>query len=271
MKKTKIEWTTCTWNPTSGCTECSPGCAKCYARTIAERLRGTVAFPNGFEITLRPHKLSEPGTIREPSLVFVNSTSDVFHEEIPDTYRAQIFESIERWPQHRYQILTKRPAIAARYFSTRAVPASVWLGVSVEDRKRRDRIDVLRAIGAPVRFLSCEPLLEDLGELDLTGIHWVIVGGESGRHLAEPQFVETRALVRKMREKSRDAWQPKTDRAEWVRNIHRQCVQQNVAFFFKQWGGLRPTSAGRELDGRTWDEMPDHVPGAMPGDAGGSP
>jgi protein gp37 len=263
MNETKIGWTRLTWNPLSGCTKVSEGCDHCYAEAVAEPKRGTKAFPNGFEITLRPHKLAEPARVRLPSLIFANSMSDFFHQDIDDGYRDQIFDVIEASPLHRFQVLTKRPKLAAKYFATRPVPANLWLGVTVENRTWRSRIDVLRNIDARVRFLSCEPLLEDLGQLDLRGVHWVIAGGESGAHLSSPDFVAARALVRRARPCA--AWQPRTERIAWMRSIRDQCVSQRVAFFLKQWGGTRPLSAGRELDGRTWDEMPTHVVGAMPG------
>ena len=262
MNRTPIGWTDYTWNPLSGCTEITEGCEHCYARSLAEMKRGTRAFPNGFDITYRPHRLVGPGKLHKPSLIFANSMSDFFHEDIAGDYREQIFDAIEAAPHHRFQLLTKRPKLAAKYFATRAVPSNVWLGVTVENQRWRSRIDVLREIDARVRFLSCEPLLEDLGELDLAGIHWVIAGGESGSHLSDPALVDARALV--ARERKGLPWLPRTDRIDWIRSLRDRCRARGVAFYFKQWGGTLPTIGGRELDGRTWDEMPIHVAGAMP-------
>ncbi len=266
MNRTPIGWTEFTWNPYSGCTKVSEGCDHCYADSLAEQKRGSRAFPNGFDITYRPHKLALPAKRRRPSLIFANSMSDFFHEAIDPDYREKIFEAIEAAPQHRFQVLTKRPKLAAKYFATRPVPSNVWLGVTVENRKWCSRIDVLRSIAAPVRFISAEPLLEDVGSLDLGGIHWLIAGGESGAHLSDPTLVEERALVHRP---GRGApWKPRVDRLEWIRSLRDECAKQGVAFFFKQWGGGTPKGGGRELDGHTWDGMPTHVAGAMPSDLG---
>ena len=239
----KIEWTEQTWNPTTGCTKVSPGCKHCYAETMAMRLQamGANGYENGFNLSLLPERLSEPLTRRKPTIYFVNSMSDLFHEDIPSGFLDQVFEVIRKTPQHTYQILTKRAERMSRYFanSKRFVPTNAWLGVSVEDRKDGlPRIDKLRKINAKVHFLSIEPLLEDLGWLDLTEIHWAIVGGESGP--------KARAM-----------------KPEWVEAIKEQCIEQNVAFFFKQWGGWGADGKrrakkdnGRKLAGRTWDEMP---------------
>lgn len=241
---TKIEWTEQTWNPTTGCTKVSPGCKHCYAETMARRLQamGTNGYENGFKLSLLPERLNEPLKRRKPTMYFVNSMSDLFHGEIPFGFLDQIFDVIRNTPQHTYQILTKRAKRMSQYFANqnRIVPANVWLGVSVENRKYGpQRIDELRKIDARIRFLSVEPLLEDLGELDLTDIHWTIVGGESGPK-ARPM------------------------KPEWVEVIKEQCIEQGVAFFFKQWGGWgadgkrRAKKAnGRNLAGRTWDEMPE--------------
>jgi protein gp37 len=238
----KIEWTEQTWNPTVGCTKVSPGCKNCYAETMANRLRamGTPGYENGFRLTLMPDRLDEPLRRRKPTVYFVNSMSDVFHPKVPFEFVDQIFETIERSPQHTYQMLTKRADRMAAYFRTRRPPANAWLGVSVENRRHGvPRIDFLRQVPAKVRFLSIEPLLERLGAIDLTGIHWVIVGGESG------------AKARPMK-------------LEWLTDIQDQCAHADVAFFFKQWGGWgvdgerrSKRSNGRELHGRTWDEMPE--------------
>lgn len=237
----KIEWTEQTWNPTVGCTKISPGCKHCYAETMSKRLNamGTPGYENGFALTLLPERLNDPIKRKKPTMYFVNSMSDLFHDRVPDQYIDKVFEVITQTPQHTYQILTKRAARMARYFRTRAVPTNAWLGVSVEDRKYGvPRIDYLRQVPATIRFLSVEPLLSDVGELNLKDIHWVIVGGESG----------PKARPMKM---------------EWADAVREQCQEQEVAFFFKQWGGWgadgkkRAKAAnGRELNGRTWDEMP---------------
>lgn len=237
----KIEWTEQTWNPTVGCTKVSPGCKHCYAETMAKRLQamGTPGYENGFKLTLMPDRLEEPLRRRKPTVYFVNSMSDVFHAKVPYEYVDRIFETIERTPQHTYQILTKRADRMALYFESRKPPQNAWLGVSVENRRHGvPRIDLLRQINATVRFLSVEPLLEALGPLDLRDIHWVIVGGESGPK-ARPM------------------------KLEWLTQVQAQCRTAGVAFFFKQWGGWGADGArrskrsnGRELQGRTWDEMP---------------
>lgn len=237
----RIEWTEQTWNPAVGCTKISAGCKNCYAETMAKRLKamGTPGYENGFALQILPDRLEDPVKRKKPTVYFVNSMSDLFHEKIPDAYIEQVFDVIARTPHHTYQILTKRGARMARFFKTRTVPENAWLGVSVENRKHGvPRIDHLRRVPAKIRFLSVEPLLEDVGELDLTDIHWVIVGGESG------------PKARPMKE-------------EWADSLRTQCEEQEVAFFFKQWGGWgadgkrRAKHAnGRLLNGRTWDEMP---------------
>jgi protein gp37 len=237
----RIEWTEQTWNPAVGCTKISAGCKNCYAETMAKRLKamGTPGYENGFALQILSERLEDPAKRKKPTVYFVNSMSDLFHERIPDAYIEQVFDVIRRTPHHTYQVLTKRGARMARFFKTRAVPHNAWLGVSVEDRKHGvPRIDHLRRVPAKIRFLSVEPLLEDVGELDLSDIHWVIVGGESG------------PKARPMKE-------------EWADSIRTQCEEQQVAFFFKQWGGWgadgkrRAKHAnGRLLNGRTWDEMP---------------
>lgn len=236
-----IEWTERTWNPMTGCTKISPGCKHCYAEVMARRLQamGTPGYENGFKLALHPARLKEPLARKRPTTYFVNSMSDLFHEGVPDEYLDRVFDVIRATPQHTYQILTKRADRLPRYFAGRACPQNVWLGVSVEDRKYGvPRIDYLRQVDARIRFLSVEPLLEDVGELDLSGIHWVIVGGESG-HKARPMA------------------------PEWAENVRRQCVDAGVAFFFKQWGmwgadGVRRNKKanGRQLAGRTWEQYP---------------
>lgn len=237
----RIEWTEQTWNPTVGCTKISAGCKNCYAENMARRLQamGTPGYENGFQLTLLPQRLQDPLNRKKPTTYFVNSMSDLFHDKVPDEYIEQVFSVIEQTPQHTYQILTKRAARMARFFKGKTAPKNAWMGVSVENKKHGvPRINHLRKVSAHIRFLSVEPLLEDVGALDLTDIHWVIVGGESG------------PKARPMKQ-------------EWAEAVRIQCEQQHVAFFFKQWGGWgvdgkrRAKSAnGRLLNGRTWDEMP---------------
>ena len=238
----RIEWTEQTWNPTVGCTKLSVGCKHCYAETMAKRLQamGAPGYEKAFELQLLPHRLNDPMKRKKPTVYFVNSMSDLFHDRIPDAYIEQVFDVIAQTPHHTYQILTKRGARLARYFKHREAPPNAWLGVSVENRRHGvPRIAHLRQVPARIRFLSVEPLLEDVGELDLKDIHWVIVGGESGPK-ARPM------------------------KPEWADSVRRQCEAQSVAFFFKQWGGWgadgkrRAKHAnGRELHGRTWDAMPE--------------
>lgn len=246
MKKTKIEWTDATWNPSTGCTKVSAGCKHCYAETMSIRLKamGTTGYENGFEFSLMPERLDHPLKIKKSTLFFVNSMSDLFHEEMPYDYLDRIFDVMEQTPRHQYQILTKREYILADYFSKRKVPKNVWLGVTVENKKSKNRIDLLRNIDAKIRFLSLEPLLEDLGELDLSNIHWAIVGGESG-HKARPM------------------------NPSWAINIKEQCKKQNVAFFFKQWGTWGSDNVkrskkanGRLLEGVEWNEYPTELESA---------
>ena len=233
-----IEWTDSTWNPVRGCTKISPGCTHCYACTFAERFRGVPgsAYEQGFDLRLVPEKLDEPFRWKSPRKVFVNSMSDLFQVGVPDDYIVRVVQTMTDVSRHTYQVLTKRsnrmltqlqgPLQHARKLS------HIWWGVSVEDRKfGLPRIDDLRNADASVSFLSVEPLLEDLGKVDLTGISWVIVGGESGPR-ARPM------------------------NPDWVRGVRDQCIEQSVPFFFKQWGGTRKHKTGRELDGRTWDEFP---------------
>ena len=234
MRKSKIEWTEETWNPSAGCTKISSGCKNCYAETMAIRLkgRGTVGYENGFKFNPVPSRLNDPLKRKKPTVYFVNSMSDIFHENMPEEYLDRIFEVIENTPHHTYQILTKRADRMYDYFSKKPVPSNVWLGVTVEDKQQGlPRIDKLRHLKAKVLFLSVEPLLEDLGAMNLTNIDWVIVGGESG-HKARPMD------------------------KEWVLNIKQQCEAEGIAFFFKQWGGTNKKKNGRLLESRTWDEMP---------------
>ncbi len=236
--RSTIEWTDATWNPVRGCTKVSPGCKNCYAERFAERFRGVPGHPfeQGFDLRLVAEKLQEPLRWRSPRRIFVNSMSDLFHDEIPVGYIARIGRVMERAHWHTYQILTKRHERSLKLLSHdlrwMADLSNVWFGVSVEDREYGlPRIEYLRSSPARVRFLSIEPLLEDVGEIDLSGIQWVIAGGESGPG------------ARMMSE-------------AWVLSILRQCVEQRVPFFFKQWGGSRKSLAGRTLNGRTYDLMP---------------
>ncbi len=234
----KIEWTEATWNPVRGCLKISPGCKHCYAETFAERFRGVPGHPyeEGFTPRLVPAKLLEPIQWSEPKTVFVNSMSDLFQDAVPDSYIMAVAEVMLRTDWHTYQVLTKRAERLYRLLTTKlkvaAKASHIWWGVSVEDRRYGvPRIAHLQRAPAAVRFLSIEPLLEDLGSVDLGGIHWVIVGGESGSgaRRMEPQ---------------------------WVRNIHTQCIKAEVPFFFKQWGGVQKSKSGRSLNGQTYDEMP---------------
>lgn len=237
MSRSSIEWTDETWNPVTGCVKVSPGCKHCYAERFAERFRDVKNHPyeTGFDPTLRPDRVAQPFSWRTPRMVFVNSMSDMFGDFVPDDYLKKVFEVMRDTPQHTYQVLTKRSPRLRAWTSKQpwlADAKHIWLGVSVEDKKYGvPRIADLRKGTAGVRFLSVEPLLEDLGELDLSSIDWVIAGGESGPG-ARPM------------------------KPEWVRRIRDQCVEQRVAFFFKQWGGVMKHKTGRELDGRTWDQFP---------------
>lgn len=227
--RTAIEWTDATWNPTTGCSKVSPGCKFCYAERVARRFPH--AFPQGFRFTLHPERLLEPYRWRKPRRVFVNSMSDLFHEEMPTPFLKAIFQVMRDTPQDTYQVLTKRAErLVESLPELLPWPENVWIGVSVESQPYAYRMDLLRQVPARVRFVSCEPLLGPL-ELDLTGIGWVIVGGESG-----PKH--------------------RPMKPEWVRSIRDQCVSAGVPFFFKQWGGRTPRSGGRLLDGRTWEEFP---------------
>lgn len=258
MQDTAIVWTEKTWNPATGCTVVSAECKHCYALRIAEPKRGTPAFPNGFDITLREHKLREPFKIKEPSLIFVNSMSDLFHVDIPDSYRDRVVDVIRQTPQHQYQTLTKRPDNAARYWSTRKVPSNLWMGTTIGHQSSVHRLEHLKRIDAEIRFVSAEPLLGVVDFGDLSGIHWVIGGGESGSHLFNGPDAEARGMARYNR--TLHKWEPREDRAPWARALRDQCTAQGVAFFWKQWGGRMGHDAGRILDGRTWDEFPREPP-----------
>jgi protein gp37 len=254
MNETAINWTKHTWNPVSGCTPVSEGCKYCYARTLAERMRGTPAFPNGFDLTVRPHKLNEPAQLKQPSMIFVNSMSDLFWEQVPDTYRHQVVNVIEGNPQHTFQVLTKRPELMLEFSRQRKLPPNFWAGVTVESARTLPRLDVLRRVKADVRFVSIEPLLTRLPrkQLNLSGIQWVIVGGESGTHLRDPEICEKRGLAMNVFGK----WVPRPSRKVWVREIQEACIRYKALFWLKQWGGKKPHSAGCELDGQIWQEKP---------------
>lgn len=228
-----IEWTESTWNPVTGCTKVSPGCKHCYAERMANRLEamGQANYRNGFQLTLQPHMLELPLRWRKPQRIFVNSMSDLFHDDVPASYIERVFEVMRKAHWHEFQILTKRSLRLREIDRLLAWPANVWMGVSVESQEYVHRIDDLRSTHALTRFLSVEPLLGPVSNLDLRGIGWVIVGGESGPR--------ARPMLRK-----------------WVVDIRRECRKANVPFFFKQWGGVNKKRTGRELDGRTYDEMP---------------
>jgi protein gp37 len=237
-----IEWTEATWNPTTGCDRTSPGCDNCYALRLAGRLKvmGQAKYAKdgdprtsgpGFGLSLHPSALEQPLRWRQPRLIFVNSMSDLFHQRVPLGYIRDVLSVIASTPHHTYQVLTKRSKRLATVADQLEWPANLWMGVSVETARYRFRVDHLRSVPAAVRFLSCEPLLGPLGQIDLSGIGWIIAGGESGPE-ARPMLLP------------------------WVTDLRDQCRNAAVPFFFKQWGGRTPKAGGRELDGRTWDEMP---------------
>jgi len=239
--KHKIEWTEKTWNPSAGCTKISSGCKNCYAETMAIRLQamGVEGYENGFKFNIVPSRLYDPFKRKKPTVFFVNSMSDIFHKDMPDDYLNRIFNVIEETPHHTYQILTKRADRMFEYLSQREIPKNIWLGVTVENKEEGfPRIDKLRQLKASVLFLSVEPLLEDLGKINLENIDWVIVGGESGNK-ARPM------------------------KKEWVINIKQQCEKNNIAFFFKQWGTWGADKMkrnkklnGKEIDGKIWQQYP---------------
>lgn len=238
-ERSSIEWTEATWNPVTGCTKVSPGCAHCYAETFAERFRGVPGHPyeRGFDLQLRPERLEQPLSWKQPRMIFVNSMSDLFHEDIEPAYIREVFKVMRKANWHTFQVLTKRSQRTLEVAQQWKWPENVWMGVSVENQRWTSRIDDLRNVPAKVRFLSCEPLLGPL-RLDLRDIGWVIVGGESGPR-ARPM------------------------KPEWARDIRQQCADAGVAFFFKQWGAHNEAGervgkgkAGRLLDGRVWDNLP---------------
>ncbi|WP_342603834.1 phage Gp37/Gp68 family protein [Peribacillus sp. FSL E2-0159] len=231
-----IEWTEATWNPVTGCNKVSDGCKHCYAERMAKRLHamGNPRYENEFNVTLHHDLIDVPKKWVKPKKIFVNSMSDLFHEQIPSEFILQVFKTMNETPQHSYQVLTKRPERAVDLSDRLNFTPNIWMGTSVENVKVINRIELLKQVPAKVRFLSCEPLLGPLDDLNLTRIHWVIVGGESGPG-ARPM------------------------EADWVRSIRDQCKTQKVAFFFKQWGGVQKHRYGRELDNRTYDEYPNEI------------
>lgn len=233
MSSSKIEWTETTWNPTTGCTKISSGCANCYAEKMAVRLKamGTPKYTNGFKVTLHEDCLSEPYSWKKPKVIFVNSMSDLFHEDIPFEFIEKVFKVMNENPQHIFQVLTKRAELVLEYSPKLNWTSNIWMGVTVEDSMAKSRIEYLKQTSAAIKFLSCEPLISDLGKLDLENINWVIVGGESGP-------------------KSRPI------KEDWVLDIFNQCKSADIPFFFKQWGGVNKKKTGKELQGEIYQEMP---------------
>ncbi len=236
-EETQIEWTDATWNPVTGCTKIGPGCDNCYAERFANRWRGVSGHPyeQGFDLKLWPGRLSQPRHWLKPRMIFVNSMSDLFHKDIPKTFIDHVFDVMEEADWHVYQLLTKRSSLMQKYLSGRYgkkdVPTHIWPGVSVEDSAHVGRVNHLKKIHSKARFISFEPLIGDIGDIDLTDFAWVIVGGESG------------PKARSMN-------------PEWATGLRDICRRDNVAFFFKQWGGPRPKSGGRELEGEEWNGFP---------------
>lgn len=236
MAQTRIEWTELTWNPTTGCNKISQGCKFCYAEVMARRLKamGLEKYRNGFELTLHEDALKIPYTWKQPKIVFVNSMSDLFHKNIPLEFIQRVFKVMNDNPQHVFQVLTKRADVLLKYHKELEWTHNIWMGVSVEDAKSLSRINLLRRTRAKVKFLSCEPLIGPLNNLNLKNINWVIVGGESGRR-------------------------PRPMKPEWVFEIHNKCIEENVPFFFKQWGGTNKKKTGNLLDGKKYLEMPEII------------
>ena len=234
MAISKIEWTESTWNPVTGCTKISSGCKNCYAERMANRLKmmGQPNYVNGFQVTIHEHVLDYPLNWKKPKTIFVNSMSDLFHEQVPESFIIRVFEIMKKAHWHRFQILTKRSKRLRIMNSKLDWPENVWMGVSVEDDSVKFRIDDLRDVSAAIRFLSCEPLIGMIESIDLKNINWVIVGGESGPYARELK-------------------------KDWIIKIKEQCERQDVPFFFKQWGGVNKKKSGRLLDGKIWDEMPE--------------
>lgn len=236
--KSPIEWTDASWNPTTGCAKISEGCKNCYAEKFSKRLKsmGVKKYFNGFKLTLHPNSLKLPLSWKTPKKIFVNSMSDLFHKEVPFDFIDKVWETMKIANHHIYQIVTKRPERMLEYMETRKqeILPNVWLGATVENERVKERVNFLRKVPAKIRFLSIEPLLSDMGKLNLKGIHWVIVGGESGPNHRPIE-------------------------SEWILNILKQCKEQKVPFFFKQWGGFRPKANGRVLKGKIYDEYPKQV------------
>jgi protein gp37 len=236
-EKSTIEWTDTTWNHVTGCTKISAGCDNCYAARFSERFRGVPGHPfeNGFDLTVRPERLLQPLDWKKPRMIFVNSMSDLFHKGVPKAHIAKVFDTMERADWHIYQILTKRSSLLQKFindrYKARPAPPHIWFGVSVENNQATSRIAHLQNANAAVRFLSVEPLIGPVGRLNLTGIDWVIVGGESGPHARPMQ-------------------------TQWAIDVRNQCLRAKVAFFFKQWGGRSPKSGGRLLEGQEWNQFP---------------
>jgi protein gp37 len=233
MNKSKIEWTESTWNPVSGCNKVSRGCDNCYAERMAKRLQamGTKGYENGFEVTLHPHILEKPLRMKKSQIIFVNSMSDIFHDKIPDEYIIKIFETMNKAYWHTFQVLTKRPKRLEKIANKLKWTSNIWMGVTVEGNEYIDRVDYLRNCPANIKFLSIEPLIDSVNKLDYTGIDWVIVGGESG--------YGARVLEKR-----------------WVTEVKNRCLELNIPFFFKQWGGVNKKKAGRLLDEKIYDDMP---------------
>jgi protein gp37 len=233
MARSKIEWTQDTWNPTTGCNKISSGCLNCYAEKMSFRLQkmGNKKYSDAFKLKTHPESLPEPYSWKKPKMVFVNSMSDLFHEDLPFSFIKKVFKVMNDNPNHTFQVLTKRSKVLAEYTNHLLWTKNIWMGVTVEDIDQISRIDDLKTTNAKIKFISCEPLLTDLGNLNLEGIDWVIVGGESG---AKSRPIEE----------------------EWVRNIHKQCINVHIPFFFKQWGGKNKKKNGKSLNGRTYTEMP---------------
>jgi protein gp37 len=236
MAQSSIEWTEMTWNPVTGCTKISEGCKNCYAESFTRRLKamGVKKYEDGFNIRIHPDSLQEPFTWKKPKVVFVNSMSDLFHEKVPVEFIQQVFQVMKENPQHVFQVLTKRADVLLYYDKEGLLnwTHNIWMGVSVENDWNKNRIDLLSQTGARTKFLSCEPLIGPIGKMNLEKIDWVIVGGESG--------LKARPM-----------------KTEWVVDIKTQCLENDVAFFFKQWGGKNKKKAGRLLEGKIWDEMPE--------------
>lgn len=229
----RIEWTETTWNPVTGCTKISPGCKNCYAEIMAKRLKamGHNRYKNGFELTCHPEIVDEPLGWKKPRMVFVNSMSDLFHQKVPISFIKSVFFVMGQAHSHTFQVLTKRSSRLKKISNQLKWHKNIWIGVSVEDKSRLKRIDDLRNVPAYVRFVSAEPLLEDLGNVDLSNIDWLIAGGESGPRARPMKY-------------------------EWVCALRDNCLRSNVPFFFKQWGGVHKKLNGRHLDGRLWNQMP---------------